>query len=275
MTLSRSSLSRRCLVGGTALLLLGGAVFASAPVNAATPSTASDQIISWHTPGTYQWVVPADVTSIDVVAVGGSGGSTCVPGGGGTRVSGTMRVTGGQVLDLTVGGNGVESTVNGVPAVGGSSRTGFEGGAATSASGERGASGGGATLLSRGALSLVAAGGGGAGQCHETKGGNGGSNGDGWTSKYNFLKEAAQGGLRGASGFTQGISSTGRGGGGGGGSSSPTAIGGGGGNGRTVDKVGGGGGGSGDSWIASDASSRAITGTHSDLSRPLIEITYR
>ena len=59
---------------------------------------------SFTTVGAATFTVPAGVTSISVVAVGGGGGGTYNGlGGAGARVTSTVSVTPGQVLDLFVG----------------------------------------------------------------------------------------------------------------------------------------------------------------------------
>ena len=74
------------------------------------------------TPGTYSWTVPAcGVTSITIEAwgAGGAGGGGTVNkdggqgGGGGSYTTTTIAVTGGQVIDFTVGTGGTGSVGNG------------------------------------------------------------------------------------------------------------------------------------------------------------------
>jgi hypothetical protein len=60
---------------------------------------------TYSTVGAHTFVVPAGVTSLKVLAIGGGGGgSNSYPGGSGARVTTTVSVTPGQVLDLFVGG---------------------------------------------------------------------------------------------------------------------------------------------------------------------------
>jgi gliding motility-associated-like protein len=56
------------------------------------------------TGGVQTYVVPPCVTSINIVAAGAKGGGAA--GGAGARVTGTLSVTPGQVLEIRVGGNG-------------------------------------------------------------------------------------------------------------------------------------------------------------------------
>jgi hypothetical protein len=77
--------------------------------------------VSFTTPGSYTWTVPAGLTSISVVATGGGGGGGGLSGtiagyagGSGAIVTGTLSVTPGQVLNLVVGGGG-QSGSNGPP----------------------------------------------------------------------------------------------------------------------------------------------------------------
>jgi hypothetical protein len=82
----------------------------------------ADQAVSFSTPGTYNWVVPACVTSVYVQAWGGggggggniavlatSGGETCTGaggGGGGGYASRTYNVVPGQSYTIVVGAGG-------------------------------------------------------------------------------------------------------------------------------------------------------------------------
>ncbi len=59
----------------------------------------------------FEWTVPAGVTSIAIQAAGGDGGSYGARiGGRGALVSLTQAVTEGQVLTITLGGNGTSAT---------------------------------------------------------------------------------------------------------------------------------------------------------------------
>ncbi len=81
-------------------LLVSMAASASAQAGTVTRSYTSE-----GTEGTF--VVPAGVESIDVVAVGGNGGSTFESeGGSGARVEGTLGVTPGSTLYVEVGSEG-------------------------------------------------------------------------------------------------------------------------------------------------------------------------
>ena len=138
--------------------------------------TSKPMVQEWITPGSYDWTVPAGVTSVGVTAIGGGGG-----GGGDDRYQGaagtagasattTLNVTGGQVLAVIVGGGGGAGGT-------GASRAGGAGGSCVSlggtggnggSSGGRGTSGsggggGGVSGIIRGGFVLIAAGGGGGG----------------------------------------------------------------------------------------------------------------
>ncbi len=74
------------------------------------------------TPGNYTFTVPCDVTSITVQALGGGGGgygdnnndnNTGRGGGGGAYTTATLAVTGGQVINFTVGAGGTAGSPNG------------------------------------------------------------------------------------------------------------------------------------------------------------------
>lgn len=73
--------------------------------------TQSGEVVSCSvtfTSGSNSFTVPAGLTSIHVVAVGGVGGSNLVgtPGGQGASVTGDLSVTGGSTLYAVVGKNG-------------------------------------------------------------------------------------------------------------------------------------------------------------------------
>ena len=144
------------LVGATALIV-GAMSIASSPVH------ASVEIQTFDVPGTYDFVVPAGVTSLTVDAYGASGGngagSPAVAGGLGGRTTATIPVTPGETLKVVVGGAG-QSWAGSETALGGSNGGGDAGDA--SAGGGGGASDvrqGGAGLPAR----VVVAGGGGGG----------------------------------------------------------------------------------------------------------------
>jgi hypothetical protein len=69
------------------------------------------------------FVVPQGVTSVQVVAIGGHGGSNVVgaPGGQGARVTATLSVTPGTTLYVHVGGAGVNGGNSGAAGTGGGS----------------------------------------------------------------------------------------------------------------------------------------------------------
>ena len=95
---------------------------------------------SYTTVGASTFTVPAGVTSLEIVAVGGGGGgSIYMPGGSGARVTSTVAVTPGQVLDLFVG-SGTSGTNWNVPG------------------------GGSSNIISGGTPLVIAGGGGGGGQ---------------------------------------------------------------------------------------------------------------
>ncbi|HKP91389.1 MAG TPA: glycine-rich protein [Thermoleophilaceae bacterium] len=130
------------------------------------------------------FVVPEGVTTLHVVAIGGSGGdASFAVGGQGSRVTGDLSVTPGQVLYVEVGGDGANSALSSGTGTGG-----FNGGAnGGSFSGASPAAGGGGgsdlrflTQTAPNSLAsrlVVAAGGGGA--ADNASGGPGGGDGTG------------------------------------------------------------------------------------------------
>jgi hypothetical protein len=128
-----------------------------------------------------RFTVPAGVTSLHVVAVGGSGGSGLMhPGGSGATAAADVPVVAGQLLFIEVGGNG------GSASAGTTSLGGFNGGGNGGPFGGSGEGGGGASdvrILSSPAAGspasrLIVAGGGG-GSTNWASGGAAGAMGEG------------------------------------------------------------------------------------------------
>ena len=166
--------SKRIAAASAALALLAQlpstTAIAADPVSQTFNYTGSEQ----------QYAVPAGVTSIHVVLVGGRGYDT-VGGSDPARVEGDLAVTAGATLYVEVAGDGASG---GMGAEDG--RGGFNGGADAGRSGEFGAAGGGggasdirtvprADIGSLTSRLVVAGGGGGAGHSHF--GGNAGQAG--------------------------------------------------------------------------------------------------
>lgn len=110
--------------------------------------TSGAAIQSFTTPGSHNFTVPAGVTSLNVVAIGGFGGNL---GGNGARVAFDLAVTPGESLAIEVAGNG-DTGVAG------------SGGGGAVPLGSFGGGGGGASRITRSGQALaIAAGGGGGG----------------------------------------------------------------------------------------------------------------
>jgi hypothetical protein len=157
---------------------LGAVVFAtslvtSGPVASAAPvgpscNTAGGIVTCTFLPigAMVPWVVPAGVTSVRALVIGGKGGSSGAVAGGNSSISyGTFTVTPGETLQISVGGNAAGSTAGWN---GGGAGTGGAGG------------GGGASDIRKGGSALanriiIAGGGGGAGG--STVNGTGGAGG--------------------------------------------------------------------------------------------------
>lgn len=158
--------------------------------------------VSFTTPGSSTWTVPAGLTSISVVATGGGGGGGGLSGtnagqlgGAGAVVTSTLSVTPGQVLTLVIGGGG------GAGANGAANCCGFGLGA--------GGGGGGSTNIDAGTSNQIIAGGGGGGGSYDggaggSAGGTGGAGASGGDA--NFGLPASGGG--GGSGGTGGVAGT-------------------------------------------------------------------
>lgn len=129
---------------GEAARILGPIVLIGGLSPAALAAT-----VNLSTPGTQNWTVPAGVTSINIVAIGGGGGGGWgAAGGHGGQVTSTLAVTPGQSLTINIGAGG-----------GGTASEGGGGGASTS--------------INPGTANQIIAGGGGGGA------GGAGGNGDG------------------------------------------------------------------------------------------------
>jgi hypothetical protein len=250
-----------------------------------------------YTGGEQTFAVPAGVTSVEVTAVGGHGGSAAASGGAAAQVTGKLSVTPGETLYVEVGGDGQD----GNPKGGGLASGGFNGGA------PGGAGGGGASDVRSSPRSdgltpdnrlIVAAGGGGSGQSGECQGGAGGAaeqegergscnnggggpgtqkaGGAGGTNGCGEGQEGqlGAGGEGGGNGFNGIVCDLDTGGGGGGG-----LYGGGGGCGASSDSSGGGGGGSslvptgGNSVLASPSAAPGVQITYTPSSPPPAVVT--
>jgi hypothetical protein len=159
-------------IAARALLLGALCALACVLVEPAASAQATTQTFT-YTGSEQTFTVPAGVTSLEVVAVGGHGGNAARAGGAAAQVTGALSVTPGETLYVEVGGNGGE---------GGSYSTGgFNGG------GEGAGGGGGASDvrtssrefgLSPDDRLIVAAGGGGGGTTGSDIGGAGGAAGE-------------------------------------------------------------------------------------------------
>lgn len=93
---------------------VAAAAFAALPVGpatAATPTPFMPTSVTFTTAGEHAWQVPAGVTSIHVVAIGGHGGRTPQTSGGlGARVEADVPVHPGATLYAEVGGNGLDAS---------------------------------------------------------------------------------------------------------------------------------------------------------------------
>jgi hypothetical protein len=233
------------LAGGLAagLLLTAGPALA-APV--CTPSGGTMTCVFSYSGSEQTFTVPAGVTSLHVVAIGGHGaaGGAGEAGGNGAMVTADLTSSEGTVLYVEVGGDGSAGGFNGGGAAGTGTSYGNGGGGGGASDVRSVSSSSSGTLSSR---LLVAAGGGGGG-------GNGGygAGGDAGNAGGNAYSGEAGGGGAGTSsaggGGGAGVYGAGSGqpgqlGSGGAGGSSGTYAGGGGGGGGFYGGGGGGGGG--------------------------------
>jgi len=184
--------------------------------------------VEYTTPGSYSWTVPAGVTSVCVVCVGGGGGpaantsGACGAGGGGLGYKNNIAVTAGHVYDVVVGAGGTRAT-SGTAGSGGNSS--FSRAGTTHVSGLGGAGG------------ICGNNGDPAGGSYTGDGGgNGGNGGNRNSSTTGAGGGGGAGGYSGNGGVGGAADATNNGGNGSGG------AGGGGGSGGSVDSAGSGGG---------------------------------
>ena len=142
-----------CSIAVTTLLIVPAAASASGTVTE-----------TFSTPGTFQFTVPAGVTSVTFDVAGAQGAANAaVPdatGGLGADVQGTLAFTGSETLTLTVAGQGGQPGFTGSPAPGGAGGFGGGGDGGGGVFG-LGNGGGGASSVTDGSDSLIVAGGGG------------------------------------------------------------------------------------------------------------------
>ena len=193
--------------------------YVKTPSQSVTVSQAvGPQTTTYNSVGTNTFTVPAGVTSIQLTVIGGGGGgggADAQPGSAGragARVSGTLAVTPGQILTVSVGsgGGGGSSVAGSAPGgPGGTNSLGYSGGSGSAAGGSGSSGGGGgggaaSAVLVNGSPTVVAAGGGGGGGGGLDSGGQGVSPG------------GTSGGIAGSAGQTKSGDGGGAGGGGGG-----------------------------------------------------------
>ena len=258
----------------------------SSPAQAAAPVTLT------FTTDFNHFTVPAGVTSLQITARGGSGGSgglsseseTGGIGGSGSLITGNLPVTPGQVLGVAAGRGGQDGfpsdTGNCDFASGGQGLDdGGDGGQGTGCDGDGGGGGGGDSFVSSGdtPVLLAAGGGGGGGSTGIAAGGDGGSGGPGSASGGDGNSSPGSGGARGGQpgnvGGQGGDScsgcDSGGGGGGGGGQNGGTG-------GRAGDRfLNGGGGGAGTDFVSSSISNPVISVSPAGPgANGLVTITY-
>jgi hypothetical protein len=161
------------------------------PVHAQTSGDPEPHTQTFAEFGTYSWIVPEDVTTVEVLALGASGGSitdgTANPGRGG-RVSALLPVTPGETLTVTVGEcppSITKADADGSGGNGGLGGGGAGGNGGASVSSVGGAGGGGASWVLRSTTPLIVAGGGGGVSLEFDGGDGGGTTGAGSTTSMN------------------------------------------------------------------------------------------
>lgn len=268
------------LTGAPQRGLSGQAWAAGAPCNSGTETTSGTTVTCTYsyTGAEQQFTVPADVSSVTVTAVGGTGGASPnpsygTPGGRGDVITAPLSgLAAGSTLYVEVGGNGGYSS-NGTPGTGGFNGGGSGGSGNKAYSNLGGGGGGGASdvrTLSRGTSTtndnlttrLVVASGGGGSTYNSYAGGGGGGNGDAAPDNLGSGGYGASGASGGTGGSPNGASGgTGYGGAGG---DTTNGFGGGG----STGTAGFGGGGGSDLVPAGGSTGRDSTGI------PEVVITY-
>ena len=176
----RASVKRTRSGGWVALLglcvalatLLGGAVSATAMGGSCVSSGPTTTCTYSYTGSSQTFVVPSGVTSVNVTAIGGEGGSSGDPGGFGASVASTLTTAAPETLTVNVGENGAAGG-GGAGGNGGGGPSGSGSGGNGGAGG--GAGGGGATSVTTGSTLLVVAGGGGGATSYSAGSGGGSS----------------------------------------------------------------------------------------------------
>jgi hypothetical protein len=109
----RQAAVSRSRMGVTTAAIAGGVVLFGAVSTGpawATPTAISPVTVTYTDAGEHVFAVPAGVTSIHVVAIGGKGGGGFAPGGAGARAEGDLTVTPGQTLYAEVAGDGAPAS---------------------------------------------------------------------------------------------------------------------------------------------------------------------
>ncbi|MDE0805575.1 MAG: hypothetical protein OSA99_19920 [Acidimicrobiales bacterium] len=190
--------------GGLAVGVLGISALLPSTIGVAGAQTAEEQTADFaYTGAAEAWIVPVDVTCVEVVLVGGRGGDG-VPspgagpaavgasraaaggedpvgglGGNGGSVTATVNVSPGDELSIFVGGRGSDAANDFEAGNGGAGGT-ADGGAGGSGLGEGGGGGGGSSSVSIDgeAVAIAGAGGGAGGNGPDAVGANGGDGGE-------------------------------------------------------------------------------------------------
>ena len=155
------------------LITVSNSAGSNSATSSATSLVTTPTTVNFTATGSAQtWTVPTGITSVIFSITGGSGGSA--NGGKGAKVTGTLAVTPGEILQINVGSQGATyaggSTSNWTTAAfGGGGRGNYYG-----------SGGGGASDIRTGSFALtdrvaVAGGGGGSGSSSSYAGGNGGT----------------------------------------------------------------------------------------------------
>ena len=138
-------------------------------------TSAPKPTTTFNTAGSHSFTVPADITSIDLSAIGGGGGGggtndlTGATGGSGAIVHGHISVNPGDTITVDVGGGGGygynASGSSGIGGAGGTSTLGYGGGNGGSETwtSSTGGGGGAATVVKLNSTVIAIAGGGGGG----------------------------------------------------------------------------------------------------------------
>lgn len=214
-------LPRKLFASGASLALLAASLTATVITAPSAIAAPGDNPEVFSSDGTY--TVPAGVTAVKIVAIGGGGGAGAtdssnggVPagnGGAGAKVTTYQEVTEHQELDITIGlkGSGGQPDSSSITSGGTGYGSGGNGGSSGNNTNAGGGAGGGSTAVTGNDVEIIAGGGGGGGGRKNANaqtfldGGSGGTGATAGDSGYNAGGNQISSGAKGGSSVAAGI----------------------------------------------------------------------